>query len=342
VKDSHYTPEILANYLVSFIKKQNVGTVGDFCVGEGELLKAVKRKWFSAQCYGSDISVRVIKMLKKQYPDWILGKCDFFNRKSRDKSIFFNKKFDLIILNPPFTCKGATIHSCNFDGIEYHMSAAMAFFVSAIQYLNTDGVLYAILPQSVAYSQKDYKIRKYLFKNYSLKIFEEINNQEFEKCTPNIVLAAVNDKELFCCNNSFKQIFTGIEHLKIQRGNISMHNIAKSNGFLIPLIHSTNLKNNKIVNLKYNVESHISRIEGPALLIPRVGQPNINKISIISSKKIYAISDCIIGIKTDTMASCRILKKIIVDNWLYFSDLYKGTGAKYITIERLKYFLNVL
>ncbi|GHU55676.1 hypothetical protein FACS189442_3540 [Spirochaetia bacterium] len=341
MKDSHYTPEDLADRLVSFIQKKNVYSVADFCVGGGELLRAVKKKWCDVRFYGSDISVRVINLLKKQYPDWVLDSCDFFNKKIRDRCIIFNNKFDLIVLNPPFTCKGSTILSNVFDGIEYHMSTAMAFLVDAIKYLNQDGVLYAILPQSIAYSQKDKKIRQYLYDNYNLKIFEEINNQEFEKCTPNIVLAAINDENLVCINKSFKQIKTGIEYLEIQRGNIGMHDIIKSNGSLVPLIHTTNIKNNEIVDIKYNVENSISNIKGPALLIPRVGQPNIKKICTIASKKEYAISDCIIGIKTDNMASCNLLKKIVVDNWSDFSDLYKGTGAKYITIERLKYFFNL-
>ena len=120
-----------------------------------------------------------------------------------------------------------------------------------------------------------------------------------------------------------------------------MHNIQECKKNSISLVHSTNMRDNKIIELEYKVINSISKIRGPALLIHRVGHPNIKKICIISSKEVYALSDCVIGIKTKTMKECQSLKKIISGHWNDFSNLYKGTGAKYITIERLKYFFCV-
>jgi tRNA1(Val) A37 N6-methylase TrmN6 len=341
VRDSHYTPTELADHLVSLINKKRVCAIADFCVGEGELLRAAKKKWSNAKLFGNDISDKVIQQLRKNYPDWILEECDFLNQKAREEKLAFKNKFDIILLNPPFTCKGSTIHTINFDGIEFHASTAMVFFVGAIKYLKEDGVLYAILPQSIAYSKKDEKIRSYLHKEYKLKILKELNNQDFDNCTPNIILASIKDTESIALNNAFSQINIDIKYLQIKRGNIAMHNILEYKKDSVSLIHSTNMRNNKIVDLKYKVKNTISYIKGPALLIHRVGQPNIKKICIISSRETYALSDCVIGIKTKTMKECHQLKEKIADHWNDFSNLYKGTGAKYITIERLKYFLNV-
>jgi methylase of polypeptide subunit release factors len=340
VRDSHYTPTELADRLVSYIGKENVCFIADFCVGEGELLRVAKKKWNSAKLFGNDISAKAIQLLKKNHLDWTLEKCDFLNQKSRDEKLIFKNKFDVILLNPPFTCKGSTIHAINFDDIEFHASTAMAFFVEAIKYLQEDGVLYAILPQSTAYSNKDEKIRVYLREKYHFKILEELNNQSFEKCTPNIILVSINDDQSIDLNNTFKQIDVGIKHLQIQRGSISMYNIQECKKPSVSLVHSTNIRDNKIVDLKYKVRNTISYIRGPALLIHRVGQPNVKKVCIISSKEAYALSDCVIGIKTRTMKDCKKLKEMITDYWNDFENLYKGTGAKYITIERLKYFLN--
>jgi tRNA1(Val) A37 N6-methylase TrmN6 len=340
-RDSHYTPTELADRLVSFIVKENVCLIADFCVGEGELLRAAKKKWNTAKFFGNDISGEAIQLLKKNYPDWTLEKCDFLNQKARNEKLFFKSKFDVILLNPPFTCKGSTIHTINFDDLEFHTSTAMFFLVEAIKYLQEDGVLYAILPQSIAYSNKDEKIRAYLRKKYNFKIIEELKNQGFKKCTPNIILASINDVQSIDFDNAFKQINTGIKHLQIQRGSIGMYNIQECNKHPVSLVHSTNIRDNKIVDLEYKVRNTISYIRGPALLIHRVGQPNIKKVCIISSKEAYALSDCVIGIKTETMKDCKKLKEMITDYWNDFKNLYKGTGAKYITIERLKYFLNV-
>lgn len=341
MRDLHYTPTILAEHLISFIKKKDVFSVADFCVGEGELLKAAKNKWPNVRLYGCDISERTVNLMKKNHIDWTLGKCDFLNPKSRKNSIILKNKYDLILLNPPFTCKGSTIESILFDDTEYHMSTAMAFFVEAIQYLKDEGIMYAILPQSIAYSQKDEKIRSYLKEKYNFRILEERNNQEFEKCAPNIVLASINDKNIFPLDHDPKQLVTEIEELKIQRGNISMHEIKEVKEDAIYLIHSTNLRNQEIVDLKFKVNNIRSRIEGPALLIHRVGQPDINKLSIIPPSEAYALSDCVIGLKCETIEECCILRELIVKNWSDFSALYKGTGAKYVTIERLKKFLTL-
>lgn len=343
MSDLHYTPTTLAEHLISFIEKQDVFSIADFCVGEGELLKAAKKKWTKARLYGCDIAGNTVALMKKEHPDWKLGKCDFLNPRSRRSSTILKNKYDLILLNPPFTCKGATIISVFLDGEEYNMSTAMAFFVEAIEYLKEDGVMYAILPQSIAYSQKDKKIRSYLEKRYNFRILEECNNQEFEKCAPNIVLASINDKNIFGSNFDYspKQLDTGIDHIEIMRGNISMHKIKEVRKSALFLIHSTNLQNNIITNLKYKVNNINSRIEGPALLIPRVGQPNINKICIISSKDAYALSDCIIALKMKTIEECYSLKELIIKNWIDFSLLFKGTGAKYITLERIKIFFDL-
>lgn len=341
VRDLHYTPTLLAEHLISFIEKKNISNIADFCVGEGELLLAAKRKWPEATLCGCDISDKTIISMKRVHPCWMLSKCNFLNPKSRNKTIILKNKYDLVLLNPPFTCKGSTIEKVFFEGQEFHMSTSMAFFVESIQYLKNEGVMYAILPQSIAYSKKDEKIRLYLKEKYNFRILEERNNQEFEKCAPNIILASINEKNVFPTSNTAKRLNTKINGLYIQRGNISMNEIKEKDSHSVYLIHSTNIRDNKIVDLKYKVDPIRSRIEGPALLIHRVGQPNENKLCIINKGEVYALSDCIIGIKTLTLKDCHSLKMIILENWVVFSNMYKGTGAKYITIERLKSFFGI-
>ena len=290
--------------------------------------------------YGNDISSKIIYPLRKKHPDWKLGVCDFLNSGSRNTSFIFNKKYDVILLNPPFTCRGSIKQSIKIEDKEYRMSTAMAYIVEAIKYLQKDGVLYAILPISIAYSQKDEKIRAYLTKKYYFQIIEELDNQWFEKCKPNIVLAAINDKNIISQKNIIKRIDIKIPYLIFQRGSFGMHMVDKKIKRGISLVHSTNIIDEQIVGLKYKVKKNISMIKGPAVLIHRVGQPNKKKVCVIWDSEVYAISDCIIGIKANKLALCWKIKKEIINNWSDFSNLYKGTGAKYITIKRLKYFFN--
>lgn len=107
------------------------------------------------------------------------------------------------------------------------------------------------------------------------------------------------------------------------------------------LIHSTNLRNNRLENLKIKVRINRSVITGPAVLIPRVGKPNVKKICTISRQDDYFLSDCVIAIKTQSHKDSIDLQSDLINNWKDFEWLYKGTGAKYITVEKLENFLKM-
>ena len=341
MKDSHYTPPELSGYLINLIRRENPQSVADFCIGGGELLRAATERWPNIKCYGTDISTKCISNIKKNNPSWNIGKCDFLNIKSRSKSSPLKHKFDLILLNPPFTCRGASIVNITLDNNHFRVSTAMAFLVEAVKYLKDDGALYAILPQSVAYSNKDQKIREFLMGKYGFTIIEERNNQEFERCTPNIVLISINVRQV--CDTTFdnKKLNLNIQNVEIIRGNVSMHLVKEASEHYNYLIHSTNLRDNKIVDLKHKIHRSRSEIKGPALLIHRVGQPNKKKLCVISHNEVYSLSDCVIAIKTLTTEDSYHIMESIVNSWTDFSNLYKGTGAKYVTIERLLVFFDI-
>ncbi|MCD8573483.1 MAG: hypothetical protein LRY48_09670 [Bacteroides graminisolvens] len=106
-------------------------------------------------------------------------------------------------------------------------------------------------------------------------------------------------------------------------------------------VHTVNLIDNSLQNLKQYTLYPRSEISGPAVLISRVGNPSVKKICTISQDETYVISDCIIAIKTETQIEAEKLKQLFIDNWDYIKTLYKGTAAKYITLERLHTFLGI-
>ena len=344
MRDSFYTPTLLAEKLVSYISGKRFSSVADFCVGDGELLRAAQSLWQDIRCYGIDISKEVISQLSINHPNWIVEVCDFLNKSQRTECVISkDKKYDLILLNPPFTCKGSTINKVIFNEVEYKMSTAMMFLTESLQYLHNDGLMLAILPISCAYSQKDKKIWQYLTQEYNLRILEERDKQYFKKCYPNIVLVSINDKSLN--SSEILDAFTlNIKCNKIStfRGNLSVNE--KVNSTLAektPFIHSTNLINNTLQNITSYTICPKSQITGPAVLLLRVGNPNIKKICTISQNETYIISDCIIAIKTSNQNEANKLKQLLIKNWDYVKSLYKGTAAKYITLERLNSFLGI-
>jgi len=344
LRDSYYTSTPLAKELVSYVADRHFSSVADFCVGDGELLRAAHSIWKKIKCYGVDISHDVISQLSITHPTWFVEKCDFTDSSCREKCTITNdKKYDLIVLNPPFTCKGSTINKVMFNGEEYRMSTAMMFVVEALQYMHKESVLLAILPISCAYSQKDRKIWQILEEKYNLKILEERDKQCFKKCNPNIVLISINDfSENSHRRNNIRRLNIEGFNISTFRGNLSVHerknSSSKERRFFI---HSINLIDNSLQNLEQYAQYPKSEVSGPSVLISRVGNPSVKKICTISQNETYVISDCIIAIKTGSQIEAENLKQLFIENWDYVKTLYKGTAAKYITMERLHSFLGM-
>lgn len=341
VRDSFYTPKVLADKLVSFVKSENFLTVVDFCIGDGELLRSAVDRWPRIKCFGSDISEEAIEITQTQHQDWTLSVADFLDQNSRNHSkIFQNNQYDLILLNPPFSCKGGTVNEVEFDGKTYFASTAMKFLVTSIRYMKPHGAIYAIMPSSVAYSQKDRILWDLLESKYNICVLDEPKSKYFRGCTPNVILVSVNDYSQRSIQRNFSRISLDFKGLTVFRGKLSMNQVEekKSGDFLV---HSTNLNSNSVHNLKTKVVNNLSKISGPGILIPRVGKPLSSKICVINEKETYVLSDCVIAIKTVTPIDAQRLFNYMIDNWIVIEGMYTGTGAKYITIDRIKQFLNL-
>ena len=337
--DAYYTPMPLADKLVSYIPEYPIQTTIDFCIGDGNLLKAVQKKFNNVQFFGIDISKNAIDKISIENSNWHLGVCDFRDNQSINKIQFLkNSKFDLIVLNPPFSCKGSIVEQIELDGILFKVSTAMMFVIKAIKYLATKGSMYAILPISCVYSQKDKLAWQYLQNNFNACVLEEPQRVYFDKkCSPNIVLMYLGYKK-----RTFPQIIANTDFSKLKvtnivRGNIRMQKLSYCNSLdSIPLIHTTNIKNGKLVNIKRISPMVRLTIAGYGVVIPRVCNPSPKKIALLDGEKTYALSDCIIVLQTSTKDDAEQIYKHILCNWPIFENLYKGTGAKYTTLERVK------
>lgn len=342
LQDSFYTPKVLADKLVNFIKKNNYQTVADFCVGDGELLRAAIERWPEIKCYGSDISEDAIKSTKAQHKNWKLCLMDFLNEESRRRSSILKKhtRYDLILSNPPFSCIGGTVNEIEFDNEIFQVSTAMKFLVLSLKFLKPAGVLYAILPTSVAYSQRDKLLWNALEKKHNLAILDEPKIQYFKGCTPNVILVSVNDFSQVSKHKSIPRIALDFDDMDVFRGKLSM-NLVRHNSAGDFLVHSTHLKNNSINGLKTKVIKDLSIVTGPAVLIPRVGKPLSSKLCIIKETETYVLSDCVFAIKTANLQDSFRLFTYMLDNWDAIAEMYTGTGARYITTDKLRQFLNL-
>ena len=339
MKDSFYTPPNLARALVRRIEKRKPRIIADFSAGNGELLRAAREKWPEAKFVATDISRQAIRYMRRQHPDWKLGTCDFLSTISRNRCDVLRRslgRVDIVLLNPPFSCIGGTKHEAVLDGQTFGVSTAMAFLVTSLPYLNKNGAIYCILPNSTAYSERDCKLWTELTQNYDLKVLSKSSNKHFQECSPHIILASMNAKRCRCKSRRSRKIPIRAAIVSVVRGQTPMNTIEdKCSTRGLALVHSTNLQKNTIVGLKYKVAVNGSVLTGPAVLIPRVGTPRKDKICTILPGSNIALSDCVMAIKTRTAKDSRTLASAILENWAVFSSLYQGTGARYTTLRRI-------
>ena len=337
--DSYYTPSSLADKLVNYILPTQISRAVDFCVGDGNLLKAVIKRYVNAELYGTDISDDALKKLSSDCPNWHLGQCDFKMDESVENVSFLKKGlFDLIVLNPPFTCKGSVVESLVFEGEEYSVSTAMFFLMRALKYMAPNGGLYAILPISCVYSIKDRKAWTYLKEHYNACILEESNKVSFtSKCAPNVALVYVGHYRVNGIEKASTFDFSSLMVTSIVRGCVRMQNLQYSRSEnAVPLIHTTNLRKRKLIGLEYILAGHNVLVDGNGVVIPRVCNPSPDKIALLEGNTTYALSDCVIVIRTKNKVDAKRIQNCIIDNWSDFVSVYKGTGAQYTTLERLK------
>ena len=338
--DAFYTPDGLAGKLLSFAV-DTPRTAIDFCVGDGGLLKAAEQRFTDIECFGIDISDEVVDNLSVRQPLWHLGQCDFRDAEALAKIPFLRgKKFDLIVLNPPFTCRGSTISKVFIGEDEYHVSTAMSFLVGALPYLSDNGGIYAILPVGCVYSQKDRKCWQYLQENYHACVLSEVQKAYFNhKCTPNIVLVYLGQKPYPQVEEKTAKLETQtmVELQGISRGRFSVCEMkkVKAGKKRLPYIHTTNMRTGELVDVAFTKEGIKESVKGNGVLIPRVCNPNVEKVVVYDGREAI-LSDCVILLHTRTKKEAVQLKRYLVKNWGDFKKNYVGTGARYVTIERLK------
>ena len=336
--DPFYTPTPLATKLADYVDINQVNRIADFCIGDGELIRAVRIKYPDAKCYGVDICNDVIANLKEKHPDWTLAVCDFENNESVNKVDFIRDKlFDLVMMNPPFTCKGSIVETIEFEGQVFKVSTAMKFVMRALVHLSVEGGLYAILPISCVYSDKDKKAWNYLRQHHYAYILEEPERVYFsKKCSPCIVLIYAGNRDIRrTCQNNMNP-FLDLPVKDVVRGAIRMQGLKVSKSKNAKrLIHTTNMQNGKLVKVK-KILTLYNTVSGYGVAIPRVCNPNRSKIVVLDNQKEYVLSDCVVLLKTRTVEESKEVRERILEHWSAFEQLYKGTGARYTTVGRLK------
>lgn len=343
--DQHFTPPLLANLLVNSLPPAfEPSCIADFAVGEGSLIYAALKRWpRGVNVVANDLCLNTLNLLQDN--DWNKFNIDFLNTEAVTNSELkkFEHKIDLILLNPPFSQRG--IKPILWEGVDIKIKSGLAlnFIYKSLNFLKPGGFLVAVVPNGCLTSQRDEKALTYLKENYKFKIITHNREATFEKVrVKTSIIMIENIKPTYYQKNI--QLSADRLNPRVFRGKFQMHTVSSkilTDGY--PLVHTSSLKNNTINLLNcFKVTNKNSIVKGPAILFPRVGNFNQEKICILSSGLEIVISDCIFAVKCQSLAEAECLKEAIHKYWDDFKKNYSGTGALYSSLDKMEYFINSL
>lgn len=122
--------------------------------------------------------------------------------------------------------------------------------------------------------------------------------------------------------------------LQIIRGGLPVfQRVSDSKG--LPFIHSVHLRSLGLVPLsQFEKVRSIGRgvVQGHFVLFPRVGIPNRDFLKPVFFEKPVQFSDCVMGIRCIDFKHAKEVASVLSARFSDFASVYKGTGAKYISV----------
>lgn len=346
-RDRFDTPVHVTELMVNAISLRHVSIAADFAAGGGGLLDPVLRMWPSAKLVAIDVCSRAIRSLRRRRSAWSIHRMDFLHeiQRAKCKSLeALRGSIDVVLLNPPFSCRGASIREIKADGEMFSCSEAMAFVLTSLPYLAEHGQLIAVLPNGTLSNEKDQSAWSFVRKSYRLEVVGTNGRKTFPGCHARTTVVRLSpcrtDATPRALIRSRPRAISPQVQVAVVRGSIQMHQIPSGpNAGKIVLVHSSDLTENKMASSR-KICTVRSIARGPAVLLPRVGVPDRRKIALVTSREIMALSDCVISLGCNTVADATRVQQNMISNWNGLSALYGGTCAPYLTIENLRRFLN--
>ena len=342
--DQIFTPSAIVRDMIRAVKSYRPQLIADFAAGDGAILTLASKRWPKSTILANDVDAKIVRSIRSQHPSWHVSASDVFNARSANRAAYslFEGKCSVILLNPPFSCRGAAIRVVTLSGTTIRCSRALSFAIWSLRMLSKRGELIAVLPLSTLRSVKDREAWQVLRSMFDVEVICRYHRDAFKGCYPRSVLIRISGKRrdprevpvrraevIPIVKKAVSRIL-----VKVVRGWIPLHSMRRRSGPWRQFLHTTDLKDGFIGARTRAVRSSYF-ISGPGVLIPRVGRPDSTKLSTIGIEGQYALSDCLIALLTRTERDAAILYSVLKTIWPYVEDGYAGTCAPYLTIDGL-------
>lgn len=346
--DRYYTPVDLAESLISSNFKVEPSVCVDSTCGSGNLLEAASNVFENVKCVGLDRDKSAINALKRKNPNWTLSVADLMNKGSysRTLAVADKKRCDLLLLNPPFSQSRNKSVGIDYCGEEFRGSVAMAHILKSVEIFNPQHGAMIIVPESVLYSEVDAVARKCLEKKFSINLLDELDNKTFMGARVRSSVIKLTHGVSQLKGGHAKRIFPRDVSVELIRGGLPVHQAFDADlsvRDLVPFLHTTDLSGLDSASLwdlpRWTSEKRKGRVAGNFIFLPRVGLPTENLINAIHASSEVQLSDCVFALRFSTIREARVMSEFLNSNRQELLELYRGTGARYLTISRLSEWL---
>lgn len=315
-------------------------SVADFAAGDGSLLQAARDVWPSASLIGNDISADAAALLVNAIPQARSSVADFLHLEDREKLADVGR-IDLIVLNPPFTCRGNVKHPVMLGGAPHVGSKALAFVAHALEFLSEHGELLALVPSSCLTSERDALLLAALRKCFTVEALST-HGAAFRGRAVSVTGIRISRRvEGVTPPESVrpKQLVGLVGKVAVLRGSTPVWKAKKAESDAgIPFLHTTNVSADTFHTPTIMTSALGRMVEGYTIFLPRVGRPSLNKLCAWYVPKVI-VSDCLFAIRCNNLSDTYLLLKKLQTSWPSLANEYTGSCAPYLTRARLSEFL---
>jgi methylase of polypeptide subunit release factors len=334
--NQYYTQQYFGDVLVKHLNHQSPIVAMDLGFGEGELLKAAKRRWENLHLVGVDIDARNVTNACRQ-ADIKAMHGDGFNPDLPARITEKYGDIDILVSNPPYFAtdinrnvlsilKESGLSEC-ISKKSKKVPAELVFLAQNLRLLRTRGELGIILPAGLICGENWLILREYLYSEYTIKDCIQLPVGAFCKTDAQTFILILSKKQK---NDSSKVNLAHLDFNKnltikysdaIKRSDFIFHNrqineikrkTIDKNSFIIKrgytshkslknqaidYIHTTNFPSEpEIINIANVPQQEYLNAQSGDIIVARVGSRCIGRVAYIESGQL-PVSDCIIIIR---------------------------------------------
>ena len=342
--DRYYTPKEVA---LNALEKAHFSVEPKVCVdstcGTGRLLDAASAVFGNVQCAGLDRDKNAISLLRLNRPEWMLEVGDLLSHKRRVRNLSkaIRQPVDLLVLNPPFSHGKKKSVDIVYKDKQIKGSVAMAHLLKSFEVFNPVLGAVVIVPESLLYSDTDAVARSLLEEYYSFQKIADLQNCTFSGARVNSSVVQISPCKTRVVPDE-PSVKAKIIQASVVRGGLPVY-LKQSSVDGVPFLHSTDIRyvvNSGVVkDVSKTCSVAKGRVDGWLILIPRVGCADKSIVRVVRLDQVAQLSDCVVALKFASKNLALQAEARIHLDWDNFKSLYRGTGARYLTISRLKHWL---